>query len=84
MPVNPPDRITVDPSQMKGRPCIRHLSIQFWDVYRELTLHGLSEATVLAKHAELEAEDIAAVRQYAVYLVKSRTHDEITGRPAVG
>lgn len=41
----------------------------------------MSEAEVLRTHTGLEPEDIAAVREHAVHLIKTRTHDEFTGRP---
>lgn len=78
--MNPPARITVDPAHMDGKPCVRGLPIKFWDVYRDLTFHGMREETILHKYPGLEPEDLAAVREYAVYLIKSRDHDEITGR----
>ncbi|MCE5309144.1 MAG: DUF433 domain-containing protein [Acidobacteriales bacterium] len=54
------DRITIDPD---GQPHIRGLTIKFWDVYRDLTFHGLSGEGVLRKHAGLEPDDIDAVRE---------------------
>jgi hypothetical protein len=39
------------------------------------------DADVLTNYPGLEPDDLAAVREYAVHLVKSRTHDEFTGRP---
>jgi len=75
------ERITIEPGNMAGQPCIRGLPIKFWDVYRDLAFHGLCEDEVLQKYAELEREDLAAVREYAVHLINTRTHDEFTGRP---
>jgi len=49
-------------------------------VYRDLSFHGMVEGDVLRKYPDLEPHDIAAVREYAVHLIKRRTHDEITGR----
>ncbi len=49
-------------------------------MYNDLSFHGLPESEVLQKYPGLELEDIAAVREYAVYVIKSRTHDEMTGR----
>jgi uncharacterized protein (DUF433 family) len=72
------ERITIEPD---GQPTIRSLAIRFWDVYRDLTFHGMTEDEVLQKHPELEPGDIAAVREYAVHLIKTRTHDEFSGRP---
>jgi uncharacterized protein (DUF433 family) len=72
------ERITIDSDK---QPYIRGLPIKFWDVYRVLTFHGMTDDDVLRKYPDLESEDLAAVREYAVHLVKSRTHDEFTGRP---
>jgi len=74
-------RITIDLGKMNGQPCIRNLPIKVWDVYRDLTFHGLAEDEVFQKHHGLEPEDIAAVFSYALNLIKNRTHDEFTGRP---
>jgi uncharacterized protein (DUF433 family) len=75
------ERITIELGNMGGQPCIRGLPIKFWDVYRDLTLHGMTEDEVLQKYSELEPDDIPAVREYAVQLIKTRTHDEVSGRP---
>jgi uncharacterized protein (DUF433 family) len=72
------ERISIDPD---GQPFIRGLQIKFRDLYRDLTFHGLKDCDVLQKYAGLEAEDIAAVREYAVHLITKRTQDEFTGRP---
>ena len=75
-----PDRITIDPAAPPGQPLIRDTQIKFWQVYRDLVFHGLTDAEVLQNHAGLEPEDIPAVHEYALHLIKSRTHDEFTGR----
>ena len=49
-------------------------------MYRDLSFHVLSDDAVLQKYSELEQDDLAAVREYAVHIVKTRTHDEFTGR----
>jgi uncharacterized protein (DUF433 family) len=77
----PIDRITTDPGNLDGEPCIRGLSIKFWFVYRDLAFHGMTESEILKKYPGLEPKDIPAVREYAIHLIKSRDHDEITGRP---
>ena len=75
------ERITIEPDNMNGQPCVRSLPITFRDVYRDLALHGMTEDEVLRKYAGLEPQDIPAVLEYAVHIIKTRTHDEITGRP---
>ena len=64
-----------------GQPRIRGTQIKFWDVYRDLAFHGMTEAEVLQKYPALEPDDLAAMPEYADRLIKARTHDEITGRP---
>ena len=77
------ERITIEPGDISGQPCIRGLPIKFWDVYRDLALRGMTDDDILQKYPELEREreDLTAVREYAVHLVKTRSHDEFTGRP---
>ncbi|MGO9254991.1 MAG: DUF433 domain-containing protein [Bryobacteraceae bacterium] len=74
------ERITIESGNMNGEPCLRGLPIKFWDVYQDLGFHGMTEDKVLQKYPELEPEDLAAVREYAVHLIKMRTHDEFTAR----
>jgi hypothetical protein len=40
----------------------------------------VTDDEVLRKYPALEAEDLDAVREYAVHIIKSRAHDEFTGR----
>lgn len=77
----PMERITIAPGDMGGQPCIRDLQIKFWDVYRDLALRGMTADSVLQRYPQLERDDLSAVREYAVHLIQSRTHDEFTGRP---
>ncbi|HEU4453897.1 MAG TPA: DUF433 domain-containing protein [Longimicrobium sp.] len=53
-------RITIDPSQCGGRPCIRGMRIRVIDVL-DLLAAGLSTDEVLEELPDLEREDIAAV-----------------------
>jgi uncharacterized protein (DUF433 family) len=57
-------RITVDPEQLGGRPCIRGLRIRVIDVL-ELLAAGAMHEEILADYPYLEAEDITAVLEYA-------------------
>ena len=50
-------RITADPQQMGGVPCIRGLRIPVATVVRMLAA-GISEADILADYPDLELEDI--------------------------
>ena len=58
------DRITVDPAQCGGRPCIRGMRIRVVDIL-ELLAAGESHERILADYPYLEAEDIVASLQYA-------------------
>jgi len=59
------DRITFNPKQCGGRPCIRGMRIRVKDVL-ELLAHGASEQEILQDYPYLEAEDIRACLHYAV------------------
>ncbi len=58
------DRITVNPEQCGGRPCIRGLRIRVIDVL-DLLASGLTAEQVLEELPDLEAEDIVACLRYA-------------------
>jgi uncharacterized protein (DUF433 family) len=58
------DRITVDPEQCGGRPCIRGMRIRVTDVL-DLLASGLTPAQVLEELPDLESEDIAASLRFA-------------------
>ena len=57
-------RITIDPEQCGGRPCIRGMRIRVLDVL-ELLAAGESHDQILADYPYLEREDIAASLVYA-------------------
>jgi uncharacterized protein (DUF433 family) len=57
-------RITVDPQQCGGRPCIRNLRIRVKDVL-DLLASGASRDEILEDYPLLEAGDIAAVLEFA-------------------
>ncbi|UCH26814.1 MAG: DUF433 domain-containing protein [Trueperaceae bacterium] len=58
------DRITIDPTQCGGRPCIRGMRIRVTDVL-DLLANGLSFEQVLEELPDLEREDIYAALRYA-------------------
>lgn len=58
------ERITVDPEQCGGRPCIRGLRIRVQDVL-DLLANGLTTDQVLEELPDLEAEDIRACLRFA-------------------
>ena len=51
------ERITVNPNQCGGRPCIRGMRIRVKDVV-DLVAAGVPEAEILADYPYLEPEDI--------------------------
>ncbi len=57
-------RITVNPDQCGGRPCIRGLRIRVVDVL-DLLAAGLSQDQILEELPDLEPEDIKAALLYA-------------------
>ncbi len=58
------ERITVDPEQCGGRPCIRGMRIRVTDVL-DLLANGLAFEEVLAELPYLETEDIQACLRFA-------------------
>jgi uncharacterized protein (DUF433 family) len=57
-------RITVNPKQCGGRPCIRGMRIRVIDVL-ELFAAGLTAAEILEEMPDLEREDLQAALTYA-------------------
>jgi uncharacterized protein (DUF433 family) len=64
-------RITVDPAQMGGVPCIRGLRIPVATVVG-LVAEGMTEAEILAAYPDLEHPDIREALQYAAEAVRER------------
>ena len=58
------DRITVNPRQCGGRPCIRGMRIRVSDVL-DLFAAGLSRDQVLSEMPDLEDDDLKAALLYA-------------------
>jgi uncharacterized protein (DUF433 family) len=58
------ERITVDPEQMGGVPCVRGLRIPVATVLRILA-GGLTEQKILSEYPDLETEDIRECLRYA-------------------
>ena len=57
-------RITVDPEQCGGRPCVRGMRIRVSDVL-DLLANGLTPEQVLEELPDLELEDIRACLRFA-------------------
>lgn len=58
------DRITINPEQCGGRPCIRGMRIRVIDVL-DLLAAGLSTEQVLEELPDLEPDDITAALRFA-------------------
>lgn len=58
------DRITFNPKQCGGRPCIRGMRIRVVDVL-ELLAAGATETEILRDYPDLQAEDIRACLEFA-------------------
>jgi len=65
------DRITVDPAQMGGAPCIRYLRIPVATVVG-LVAEGISDEQILRDYPDLELEDIRQSLAYAAEAVRER------------
>ena len=65
------DRITGDPKQLDGAPCLRRLRIPVATVVG-LVSEGKSTAEILADYPDLEAEDITQALAYAAEAVRER------------
>jgi len=57
-------RITFNPAQCGGRPCIRGMRIRVSDIL-EMLAEGVSAETILADFPDLEPEDISAALRLA-------------------
>jgi uncharacterized protein (DUF433 family) len=70
------DRITVSPDICGGRPCIRGLRIRVKDVL-DLLAGGATREEILTDYSYLEAEDVAAVLEFAA---KQNDHPVLRNR----
>jgi uncharacterized protein (DUF433 family) len=59
------DRITFNPKQMGGRPCIRGMRIRVSDVL-DMLADGATPDEILADYPDLEADDIRASLHFAM------------------
>lgn len=64
-------RITVDPRQLGGVPCIRRLRIPVATVVGMIA-DGMLEAEILAAYPDLEPDDLHEALHYAAYAVRER------------
>ena len=58
------ERVTINPHQCGGRPCVRGMRIRVIDVL-DLFAAGLSSEQILEEMPDLEPEDLQAALQYA-------------------
>ena len=58
------ERITIDPLQCGGRPCVRGVRIRVSDVL-DLLANGLTPEQVVEELPDLEQEDVRACLRYA-------------------
>jgi uncharacterized protein (DUF433 family) len=64
-------RVTVDPAQMGGVPCVRRLRIPVATVLR-LLAGGLTEAEILSEYPDLQTEDIRECLRFAAAAAMER------------
>jgi uncharacterized protein (DUF433 family) len=64
-------RITVNPRQMNGVPCIRGLRVPVATVVG-MVAEGMAKAEILKAYPDLEAADIQEALQYAAEAVRER------------
>ena len=64
-------RITVDPNQMGGLPCIRGLRIPVATVVG-MVGEGMLEAEILSAYPDLEIEDVREALRFAAEAVRER------------
>ena len=72
------ERITVDPAQMGGVPCIRGLRIPVTTVVG-LVAQGMTETRIVQEYPDLEVEDVRQALAYAAAAVDERQLPLLTG-----
>lgn len=72
-------RITVNPNQMGGVPCIRGLRIPVSTVVG-MVAEGMTEEEILKAYPDLKREDIREALQYAAEAVRERELPLVTPR----
>ena len=70
-------RITVNPEQMGGVPCVRGLRIPVATIVG-MVAEGMREAEILRAYPDLEMEDIREALRYAAEAVKERELPVVT------
>ena len=72
------ERVTVNPEQMGGVPCIRSLRIPVAPVVG-LVAQGMAETEILAEYPDLETEDVRQALAFAAAAVDERQLPLLTG-----
>ncbi|MBI4487554.1 MAG: DUF433 domain-containing protein [Deltaproteobacteria bacterium] len=72
-------RITVNPKQMDGVPCIRGLRIPVATVVG-MVAEGMTEEEILKAYPDLERKDIREALQYAGEAMRERTLPVVNNR----
>jgi uncharacterized protein (DUF433 family) len=72
-------RITADPQQMGGVPCIRNLRIPVATVV-SMVADGMTTPEILEAYPDLEAEDVQEALRYAAHAVRDRELPLLPGR----
>lgn len=74
------ERITVNPSQMGGEPCIRGLRIPVATVVGMIA-EGMSRPDILKAYPDLESADLDAALQFAARAVRERQIPMVAAGP---
>jgi uncharacterized protein (DUF433 family) len=72
-------RITVNPHQMGGVPCLRGLRIPVATIVG-LVAEGLNEQQILSAYPDLEAEDVHEALRFAAEAVRERVLPPASGQ----
>jgi uncharacterized protein (DUF433 family) len=64
-------RVTVNPEQMGGVPCIRGLRVPVATVVA-MVADGMTETEILSAYPDLERDDVAEALRYAAEAVRER------------
>lgn len=72
------DRISIEPAQMGGVPCIRGLRIPVATVVG-LVAQGMTETRIVAEYPDLEVGDIRQALAFAAAAVEERQLPLLTG-----
>jgi len=65
------ERITIDPAQMGGQPCIRGLRMPVATVVA-MVADGMTADEIVGEHPDLEVEEVAEALRYAAEAVRER------------